>query len=75
MLNTLSVMAVITNAFLVAFSSSWLYERMLEGVARFDVTVCAMPRAKGKKKTHATVASSHCFSLDAFLPRIRISSS
>jgi len=40
-LNALSVMAVITNAFLVAFSSAWLYDLIYAGVQYLNVTVRA----------------------------------
>jgi len=43
-LNALSVMAVITNAFLVAFSSAWLYDLIYAGVQYLNVTVRARRR-------------------------------
>ena len=38
-INTMSIMAVITNAFLLSFSSSWLYDKMLQGVPLLNVVV------------------------------------
>ena len=37
-ISSLSVMAVITNAFLVAFASTWLYESILAGINYFGIT-------------------------------------
>jgi hypothetical protein len=38
-LNALSTMAVITNAFLVAFSSAWLHDAIVNGIAFYQIAV------------------------------------
>ena len=38
-LNALSVLAVITNSFLVAFSSAWLKEVIINGITYYQITV------------------------------------
>jgi hypothetical protein len=55
--DALSTMAVITNAFLVAFSSSWLLDVMLASVSRFNVVVRRLghPRTAAARERQVTL--------------------
>ena len=51
-LNGLSVFAVLTNAFLVAFSSAWLHDAIVNGLTVYDITVSTWSAPGGRAAVH-----------------------